>query len=500
MFNRKLTPLVPMVGLAALVIFINSSQSQEKVQQKKGSKLGGYEKPPAANDIPDHLYDIILGRPTDRGVTVRVLANDRLNGRIVFGNETKRASTTTPVVRLIPGEPADFVIDSLEADVRCFYHFEYRRGEDSPFGKSDEYSFHTQRAPKQSFTFTVQSDSHLDENTSSAVYQRTLRNVLNDNPDFHLELGDTFMVDKYVRPEISLGQYLAQRYYLGQACHSVPFFFVLGNHDGEGGDRGSMVWPTQTRKRFFPNPSPNDFYAGNRANEPSIGFVENYYSWKWGDGLFLVLDPFRYTTKQTRNRGEGKKKGDGNNARNEVWDGWDRTLGKEQYDWLKTTLQKSSAKYKFVFLHHLSGGIDRSGRGGIEVVPYFEWGGKNLEGKNEFEQRRPGWGLPIHALLTKYQVSIVFHGHDHLFVKQDLDGIVYQEVPQPGHLRLGNVRSAAEYGYIHGEIQPSSGHLRINVSSDSTRVDYVRSYLPDQETSERKNGDASYSYLIQRKD
>ena len=28
--------------------------------------------------------------------------------------------------------------------------------------------------------------------------------------------------------------------------------------------------------------------------------------------------------------------------------------------------------------------------------------------------------------------SIVFHGHDHLYARQDLDGIVYQEVPQPG--------------------------------------------------------------------
>lgn len=83
--------------------------------------------------------------------------------------------------------------------------------------------------------FTVQADSHLDENTNSAVYENTLANALQDAPDFHLELGDTFMVDKYVRPELSFGQYLAQRYYFGKLCHSAPLFFVPGNHDGEGG-------------------------------------------------------------------------------------------------------------------------------------------------------------------------------------------------------------------------------------------------------------------------
>ena len=44
---------------------------------------------------------------------------------------------------------------------------------------------------------------------------------------------------------------------------------------------------------------------------------------------------------------------------------------------------------------------------------------------------RPGWPAPIHQLLVQHRVSAVFHGHDHLYVNQQLDGIVYQEVPQP---------------------------------------------------------------------
>ena len=471
-------------AIVMLAICITADQpevfgQQPKPRQGPESKLGGYEVPPPANNVPDREFDIILGRPTDRGVTARVLAYENLEAQVVFGATAGEYSGKTPLRALNKGEPVDLVIDAQAPNVRCYYRLDYRRAGE-PFAHSDEYTFHTQCATNSPFTFTVQSDSHLDENTSPAVYERTLANVLADRPDFHFELGDTFMTDKYVKPELSQPQYLAQRYYFGLLCHSAPLFFALGNHDGELGNKGSNVWATQTRKRYIPNPVPDKFYTGNQAVEPSIGNIEDYYAWKWGNSLFVVLDPFRYTTKRSR----------------EKKDNWDRTLGRQQYDWLKTTLAKSDARFKFVFLHHLVGGADQSARGGIEAAPFYEWGGKSSDGKDDFGRMRPGWRQPIHAMLVEHGVSIVFHGHDHLFVKQDLDGIVYQEVPQPGYPRFGNVRSAAEYGYLSGEIQGSSGHIRVNVQNKVVRVDYVRSYLPEQETADRKNGEVTYSYLI----
>jgi len=97
----------------------------------------------------------------------------------------------------------------------------------------------------------------------------------------------------------------------------------------------------------------------------------------------MVLDPFRYTS-------------DNRNP-------WERTLGKKQYDWLKSTLEHSKAKFKFVFIHNLVGGIDHAGiaRGGSEAAKYFEWGGKGLNAENEFSKYRPGWSEPIHDLLLK---------------------------------------------------------------------------------------------------
>ena len=149
-------------------------------------------------------------------------------------------------------------------------------------------------------------------------------------------------------------------------------------------------------------------------------------------------------------------------------------LGSSQYQWLKGTLEASKAKFKFIFIHHLVGGTDDQCRGGAEAAPMYEWGGMNPDGTDGFARNRPGWPLPIHQLLVKYKVSIVFHGHDHLYAKQDLDGIVYQEVPQPGAPGNGRVpRSAAEYGYKDGVILGSSGHLRLAVSTTQTKVEYI---------------------------
>jgi predicted phosphodiesterase len=331
----------------------------------------------------------------------------------------------------------------------------------------------------------VQADPHLDYNTEPALYLRSLATARSGRPDFHIDLGDTFMTDKHRGRETAAAQYLAQRFYFGQIATSAPLFLVLGNHDAEAGRwlDGSpdnlAVWANQQRKRLYPNPIPDSFYGGNSTPDPHAGILQNYFSWEWGDALFIALDPFWFTQRQRG--GE---------------DNWSRTLGRQQYDWLESTLSKSKASLRFVFLHHLVGGIGRDARGGAEAAPLYEWGGHEPDGAAAFAVKRPGWPLPIHQLLLKHKVNIVFHGHDHLYVRQDLDGIVYQEVPQPGHARYDNTRSAEEYGYKSGTVQGSSGHLRIQVQPGKALVEYVRSYLPADENSARTNGSVSHRYEV----
>ncbi len=440
--------------------------------EESGRKGGGSRQPiqtSKCNDVPAHPFDLILGRPTPNSVTISVLCYEDTEGGLVYGTQRGKPASSTPTRLFKKGEPVEIALRALEPNTQYYYQFRSART------NSEEFTFHTTRPPGSTFTFTITADSHLDEHTDPVIYQRTLANALADVPDFHIDLGDTFMSEKHPSRESAAKQYVAQRYYFGQLCDSVPLFLVLGNHDGEsprgrGSDSDSLaVWSNRMRKRYFPNPVPDSFFTGNATKHPEAGLLQDYYAWEWGDALFVVLDPFWFTQKQ---RGQS--------------DNWKRTLGAEQYQWLKRTLEASKAKLKFVFIHHLVGGADNQCRGGAEAAPFYEWGGRNADGTDGFKENRPGWPAPIHQLLVQNKVIVVFHGHDHFYAKQDLDGIVYQEVPQPGYPGNGRPpRSATEYGYVNGTILGSSGHLRVVVSASKATVDYVRT-----------GGSAAHSYSV----
>jgi len=450
--------LTVIVSLIALLLIAAAREENPKVRGHGGAGQGGQVE---AAVVPPYLFNVWLCRPGAESVTVSVLAWDPMEACIEYGDGSK-----TDMMKFEPGVPKNIVLGGLEPDTSYPYRLNYRR----PGGEVIQdtmRSFHTQRKSGSTFSFVVQADSHLDNNTDVGVYQQTLTNMLADKPDFMIDLGDTTMVDKfgrfYTRSE---SQYKAQRYYMGRIAHSVPIFMVLGNHDGERGSDPEMSdWSIKQRHTYFPNPT-----DGNDKH--------SYFAFEWGNALFIGLDPFWATTR----RGAS---------------GWDMTLGEIQYRWLTKTLTRSKAQMRFVFIHHLVGGLGRDVRGGVKAAAYMEWGGKNADGTDGFKENRPGWEMPLHQLFVKNGVNIVFHGHDHLFVKEELDGLIYQEVPQPGHPR-GGTRSAEEYGY-RGFVFGSSGHLRVTVNESEAKVDYVRS-MPDGVTNnDLHNGAVQFSYTVHPK-
>ena len=457
-----------------------------------GGRRGGGSHPQGAEpvfytEVPPHDLDVILARPADQSVTVSVLAYHDREGYVEYGTASSEYALGTKVTRWTAMTPSEVVLDGLDRNKRYYYRVRYREPDDAEFQATEHFTFHTQRPPGSTFTFTVQADSHLDGPTSPELYTQTIANARRAKPDFHVDLGDTFMTDKYGRDYTAARQqYLAQRYYLGLVCHSAPLLFVIGNHDGEAGrwldgtTDNMGVWSHSMRTTHFPTPVPDGFYTGNATALPHLGLPQNYYAWHWGDALFVVLDPYWHTVLRSRQDG----------------DHWYRTLGREQYDWLRNTLETSSARFKFVFIHHLVGGTDSSGRGGAEAASYFEWGGHSLDGRYEFDARRPGWEEPIHQLLVDNNVSVVFHGHDHFYARQDLDGVVYQLVPQPGHGRYGNIRTAAEYGYTSGDILAGAGHIRVKLEPDSAGITYILSVLPKDETLDWRNGTVAHAYVL----
>ena len=178
---------------------------------------------------------------------------------------------------------------------------------------------------------------------------------------------------------------------------------------------------------------------------------EDYYAWEWGDALFVVIDEFQYTMNLPYTPAAGEGSDD-----SVTGDQWSWTLGQQQYNWLKQTLENSNAKYKFVFSHNMLGGVPRTVvgvgagyvRGGAEAAGYFEWGGKNASGTDEFATKRPGWDMTIHEMFVAYGVSAYFHGHDHQYVYETRDGIVYQEVPSPSMAGSGfsGIYTEGDYG------------------------------------------------------
>lgn len=452
----------------------------------KGGPVGGGGAPVEPAVVPQYSANILLGRPGADSVSASVLSWKDMEGVIQYGEHINALDRRTPPHHFTAGEPQLVVLDHLKPDTAYWYQFSHR-SPGGPVEKDEVHTFHTQRAPSSTFSFAIQADSHLDVNTDMRVYQQTLANMVQEKPDFLIDLGDTTMVDKFgsffTRAE---SQYKAQRYYFGQIGHSIPLFLTLGNHDGEQGSRltgqpNSMpLWSVAMRKKYFPNPEPGGIYSGNNTPFEPAGLLEDYYAWQWGSALFMVLDPFWYTRE--RNRGSG--------------DNWNMTLGDAQYRWLTRTLESSSAPFKFVFIHHLVGGLGRDVRGGIAPAPYMEWGGKNADGSDGFAQHRPGWSSSLHQLFVKHGVSIVFHGHDHLYAKEELDGIVYQEVPQPSHPG-GGTRSAEEYGY-KGLVLGSSGFLKVSVSPAEATVTYLQTSVPGVTRNNGPNNAVAHQYTLQR--
>jgi hypothetical protein len=438
----------------------------------------------------------LLARPTDHSITLNVVcSSNTLDAYVEYGTSTGVYTGTTSTVTKAANEPIVIVIDGLSANTRYYYRLRYRVSGGGTFSARAEHTFQTQRPPGSTFTFTIIADSHMNGGSGSVtLYQQTLDSVLAEHPDFHFDLGDTFWMDNVSDSAGAVQHYLAQRQWMGAVSHSSAIFVAPGNHDQEeawhlddtGNPATSLpILGGNARKKYFPNPVPDAFYSGNTDTNPYLHgdhLLEDYFTWTWGDALFVVIDPYWYTTTKPfiGNAGGGETSDVGSADR------WDWTLGLQQFNWLKHTLETSNATFKFVFDHHPVGGAEDFVRGGAGPANLVEWGGYNLDGTTwGFDTRRPGWGgIPIHQLMVANHVSAYFHGHDHLFGYEVRDGLLYQEVPSAG--LTGSILSSYYNNPYAIKVLPSPGHVRVTVSPTQTTVVFVPT----------NTGQPSYSYTI----
>jgi hypothetical protein len=417
--------------------------------------------------ITEFVAPEILGRPTDSSVTVNIVPSVTMQVYYEYGTTPGVYSGQTIMQEALADTPLETLIGELQPDTRYYYRIHYN----DQVGQ--EHTFVTQRAPGSIFTFDLQGDSHperIGKEFNADLYTHTLQSVATDQPDFYLTIGDDFSVDqlKTVNAEMVRQLYINQRQWLGLV--GAPVFLVNGNHEQaslanlNGTSDNVAVWAQTARDAYFPQPAPDTFYTGDAQPVQFIGPLRDYYAFPWGDALFIVIDFYWHSPEIVDNAfGAG-------HAQKPDRDPWNATLGDAQYQWLKTTLQKSSAKYKFVFTHHVLG----TGRGGVELAGLGEWGDSN-----GLAVHRPGWEKTIQQLMAENHVTIFFQGHDHIFACQELDGVVYQTLPEPADPNYSLFNAEA---YQSGDILSNSGHVRVTVSPTEVKVDYIRSYLdrPDE--------------------
>ena len=448
----------------------------------------------------------LIGRITNSSATVNMEADSDLIYYFDYGSSPEALNLKLPNSGYY-SSPANTSFEhsfiNLTANAKYYYRLVYSEDNGDNWIERDVYSFNTQKPVGSDFVFTVSSDSHIETTTGPArvnLYRKALQNIANDNPDLHFDLGDAIGMEDVALGDTSAvrAEYLMQREHMGLISHSTPIYLCVGNHEDEEGwniDDTSVVALSRPymnvnhRKKHFLNPIPNDFFSGNSDNSYTDiiedHFREDYYSFEWGDALFVVIEPFWNTMIKPYPGSQGGEIND----ELETGDRWDWTLGEEQYLWFKQTLESSNSKWKFVFAHHVSGGTNLYGRGGAEAAHDFEWGASSAE----FSSHRADWtySTSIHQMMVDNATTVFFHGHDHVYAKEEIDGMIYQECPQPSDIDYGtgfNIYNNNDSTLVIN----NSGHLRVSVKPTEVSVDYVRAFLP----SAGENGTVAHSYTI----
>lgn len=467
----------------------------------------------------------VLGRPTNTSIAVSVLSSQPITTFVEYGTSKTRYSSKTSQLQTAPSAPAVFDIKGLRAGTKVYYRVNFKGASDANFMNGKQYSFTTARKAGSTFSFSVHGDTHPEragKMFNAELYGVTLANIASQQPDFHIMVGDDFSID----PLISKGQasqenvekiYSTHRNWLTIATSSVPLFLVNGNHEQaaayllDGTTTNPAILAGNARLKYFPLPEPDNFYNGDATPIPGVGLPRDYYSWTWGDALFITLDPYWHSKNPVDNvagavvpedqsataASPKPKKGPATAAtpgpvggNSKTANLWNIGIGDEQYAWLKQTLETSNARYKFIFAHHVMG----TGRGAIEVSTNYEWGGNDPKGQSTFAKERPNWELPIHDLMVKNKVSIFFQGHDHIFCTQERDGLIYQSMPNPADDTFSMFNEDA---YKSGTKAPNSGHVRVTVAPSQAKVEYF--LAARSKDSNRKNLSLAHSYFVKPK-
>ena len=419
----------------------------------------------------------MVGKVTATSATIKLVAGTDCEGsisfRLLYDTQPRNAPgdyryQTSELSGFSVHDPIAFDLHSLLPNTRYYYRVAYDPG--TGWAYRDEYRFHTRRSAGTNFRFCVTADTHVYpypwgiRKGAAIVYE----NVLADGPDILITTGD----DLYVASQSSniypwqdqekLWQTWARlRGILDFAGHSMFNLAVNGNHEGLFGWTTHLA-PYQSiregKMRYLPVPDAGTFPEGGDSDG-------RYGAFTWGGALFVWLDVMGFCQVDPRL----------------VHDNSLYVLGDDQKNFLESTLQNSTAPWKFIFAHHLFGGDD-------DWVPGYGRGNANHALK--YEQAE------IQAMMELYGVQAFFYGHDHVFSMSRANGIPYICCGNAGSGCPWKDQAIASYPPHEVFVTDSEGeipwgHVRVDVTPSITTVSYINA------SSEPDNGAVLASFVIQ---
>lgn len=432
---------------------------------------------------PKNLIDAseIIGNVTGNTALVNIVGSTR-NEYIIKWGTSPDPTKFRRELKLEGRGSMTAELRKLKREIRYYYQVGIRQPGQVGYNYSPVHSFITQRRPGSGFSIVLLADGHLVGNVGRSKHWDNLAQSVElaaaEDIDFVVFLGDEVCIDGSGARESServtsnqaetKARYALWRQIYAPLLASKPAFLALGNHDGEAGfyavekrEDATFYWQrwgTVARKKYILNPRHNTYSEGGEnegwvgpQDDPAFGGagegnrspLENYYAWSWGDALFVVLDPFRYSIERPNDP--------------LMW-----TLGESQLEWLETILSESKRKHKFIIAHHLVGGAPWSadttkpggyGRGGAEFSHL---------GEQEI----------IHQLMKRHGAQFFLYGHDHIFRASKRDNINYICCGRHGSTSKrwwGNVGWREIYG---DDFDALVGYTLIDVKPDSVRVRY----------------------------
>jgi hypothetical protein len=362
-----------------------------------------------------------------------------------------------------------FSLDSLQPDTRYYYQISYDQGDG--WILRNERSFQTRRNPGSGFRFCIATDTHVLPVDDPLWARRTVyQNIARDNPDFLVTLGDdlfvayqTPLIYPWPQQETILHAMGRLRGLLDEACHSMFYLPVNGNHEGLYGwctDREEYHTIMETRSRYFPVPDGRSFPEGG---DP----LGRYGAFCWGDVLFVWLDPLGFSHADPYVEKD-----------NNLY-----TLGPQQHAFLEKTLQEhASVPWKFILSHEVFGGLDG------ECSQYYSRG--NANAAYNYEQ------AVIQDLMVRYDAQAFFYGHDHVFSVSEAQGRSYicagnagSGCPWADDMELCYDPSILYSRSPDGKVP--AGHVRVDVTPSEVTVSYVVA-----SPFNRENGTVADSYVM----